>query len=423
MRVLFPAARHDRFAHSLGVFFLGNYAFQNLKNNSSKVYHFSDDQWTGYQTTFEIACLLHDCGHSPLSHTFEHYYTANREPIIQGEIKSYFDDYQNFDDEYNKCGASSHEKISALILLKTYKEKIDDLGGDPQLAARMILGLTYKAGSSFELKFKNRLIRLLNGSVLDVDSLDYIQRDTWASGVSNVNIDYQRLLSSLSIRPDENGHPRLFLTKHAFSVLQSIIQGRNFLYKWITSHHIVLYEQELLNKSIEYLNSFYSDSFCRTVFSIDSFYSLQKLGEYEFFLPTDDDIFSILKKHMSSSEEIKELFSRQYRYKALWKTSFEFESIFKNITKENRLQIITAIKEGALNEKFGEGTVIVLEAKPKLKNLKNNEFFVKIDDNNFDVSSAVSKEQEDLNYFIIYSLKNSSFSKTEIINECLKFQD
>lgn len=45
MRVLYPSARHDRFIHSLGTFYLGNKAINCLRNNLRSDY---DDGKTDY---------------------------------------------------------------------------------------------------------------------------------------------------------------------------------------------------------------------------------------------------------------------------------------------------------------------------------------------------------------------------------------
>lgn len=78
IRSIFPSARHDRFIHSLGVFHIG----QMISNHLEK-------EWTNWGIaearksiivqSYLIACLLHDVGHAPFSHTFEHYYGNHKD--------------------------------------------------------------------------------------------------------------------------------------------------------------------------------------------------------------------------------------------------------------------------------------------------------------------------------------------------------
>lgn len=100
MRPLFPAARHNRFIHSLGVYHLGKCAFAEFRKNAERqlkndgvnvgadgrdTAHSShlresdcealaDQWWNKYGLLFSLACLLHDCAHAPFSHTYEFFY-------------------------------------------------------------------------------------------------------------------------------------------------------------------------------------------------------------------------------------------------------------------------------------------------------------------------------------------------------------
>lgn len=64
--------------------------------------------------------------------------------------------------------------------------------------ARMIMGLKYDDWHP-ERQIRNCFIELLNGKNFDVDKLDYIVRDTQMSGINNISLDVDRLVSSLCI--------------------------------------------------------------------------------------------------------------------------------------------------------------------------------------------------------------------------------
>lgn len=241
MRSLYPAARHDRFIHSLGVYWLGQQAFQYFRLNSqnelleSETKILTDEWWNRQEILFCLACLLHDCAHAPFSHTLENMYIMRQKTITEklsseleenskiGEL-----DYellekcgieQEFRDDFlQKNGAvyrgigAPHEKMSSYYVIKEYRDAIKNickkmLGEDIEdkdiiFIVRMIIGCTYK-NSDTEKSVKNCIISMLNSSSIDVDGLDYIVRDAYMSGIDNFNIDYQRLLSSFTVIPVE----------------------------------------------------------------------------------------------------------------------------------------------------------------------------------------------------------------------------
>lgn len=77
MRSLYPAARHDRFIHSLGVYWLGKQVFAYFRQNTQNVFlenekeELTESWWNRQEILFSLACLLHDCAHAPFSHTLE----------------------------------------------------------------------------------------------------------------------------------------------------------------------------------------------------------------------------------------------------------------------------------------------------------------------------------------------------------------
>jgi HD superfamily phosphohydrolase len=357
MRVLYPSARHDRFIHSLGTFHLGSIAFDalehNVKNRPDNQLNFDDAQWQIWRHTFRIACLLHDCGHSPFSHTFEEYYDRN--PLIKlSTILAKAANKENDQSAISTLPTTPHEIISAIFVLNNFKDAISKVDSkiDPVLVARMITGWDYPQKNTNEQKIESCLIRLLNGRAIDVDKLDYIIRDTWASGCDNTAIDIQRLLNAVSIGTFDDGLVLSF-EKSALSVIESVVNARNYLYRWIYSHHKVVYDTWLLERAVKSLYEEFQfkkgtdddkkkrdtekDEFLSNLFSIEAIESPKTIDDRTLYLLSDGDIIHYLKKWASlrPESEAYEWISRKHVRKTLWKSYAEYCQIFPRIATED----------------------------------------------------------------------------------------
>jgi len=241
MKVLFPAGKHDRFSHSLGVFHLGSIAVDALLKNFLDNSHWKirsdktrDVFWAKNKLLFLIACLLHDIGHAPFSHSLERFYEFDVDNDRISDLMKLLD--IDFGSETGAettalYTAKEHERMSSFLLLQRdgiwrkriksildelkgyypkYTEEIyeehrvepptinsDELDKDIQFIARMILGVKY-VDYHPEMQIRNCFIELLNGN-FDVDKLDYTIRDTVMSGIGNITLDIERLLTSLTI--------------------------------------------------------------------------------------------------------------------------------------------------------------------------------------------------------------------------------
>ena len=383
MRVLYPCAHHDRFAHSMGVFHLGGMAFHYLRRNSADNVKLDIKTWDRLKATFRIACLLHDCGHAPFSHTFEKYYDlkSRLDPVLMRKMHG-----AAFRQDYEHCSPNPHEKASAIILLARYAPAIKKHGADPKLAARMIIGCLHRGPKNIQEKIENCLIQLLNGKAFDVDKLDYTARDTWASGVNNSSIDIQRALAALRVRKHEDRYVLAF-GKSALSVIQSLLDGRNFLFQWIYAHHKVRYDQYLLKKAVEgvakQIKKSDSDSVLRDIFSIDIFDKPQKIGKFVLYQPTDGDLIHMMKCYRDKIPEADEWLSRHHSRKALWKTEAEYHAHFSTLDDDQRGTIQKRCEKhfkDFAQKKSIEGGFVILDEPPKLVSVKKNEIFVILDE-------------------------------------------
>jgi HD superfamily phosphohydrolase len=367
-RPLYPCAHHDRFIHSLGVYHLGRTSFEFIEKNSKEELKARRLNWDATKTNFEIACLLHDIGHAPFSHTFEGYYdTLKIDRLLTNKntipAKEWIEERNLFFKDYRDITKqpAPHEKMSAILILTEYYSTLVKIGGvNPFLIARMILGLEYSNATKEEHCFNNCFINLLNGDTIDVDKLDYYARDQWATGHVSKMLDFERLFSSMYIKKhDDSNKYDLCFHKRAIDDILTLIETKKMIAVSMHSHHIVKYDEYILTKAIlEVSNLIMKNKNQETIRKIISLKSLNKskahqVGIFRFQLLTDDDLIYILKYYMDQSPYAREWFNRDYRLKAVWKTFADYKYFFNDydeLQREKLFQNKNKIVEEFLKE-------------------------------------------------------------------------
>lgn len=333
MRSIYPCAHHDRFVHSLGTYHIGQQMFREIESSLKKRRQEKDaynlyeeirkielyaknnedspesDAWSTLRRSFELACLLHDCGHAPFSHTFEAYFYNDINTILKEmeglcktflkKINSWTTDRSRIAAEFvkdiKKAQPKKHELVSAWMVMnsKAFVDVIYDLKADPILMARMITGAKFVLNEEKdETRYKeknilNCFISLLNGHEIDADRLDYALRDKWASGLNSVNINSNRLTSSITLSKNEvDGNYVVCFKKQALPDLQVLIENKNYTSFWVFGHHKTEYQQDLLIKAVEKLAILFScDS--RDCMLMDSYLSFKNKKKQDSSLEYD----------------------------------------------------------------------------------------------------------------------------------------
>lgn len=357
-QALYPSALHNRFVHSLGVFYLGGKAIKYFKENISKeIPDCLNKNWEKIEKTFLAACLLHDVGHSPFSHTGEEYYNKGIVfgPALAkavGVSKYAFDsDYQprgenekysyNFlkDMKSSKNGTGKpHESMSALIGLELcHRLKIDI---DDDLFVRAIIGAKYHADvtpDQLDKAILNAIIELLNGDLIDVDKLDYVSRDSYVTGYSSMSLDLDRLLSSYTVCRMEDGTYRTAYKKGALSVIENVIYANDLERRWIQNHPTILYDCQLIDILLRQYDKYMREGSTgvATVFTKEALSPSGMPGlKKNLKLLCDDDIISYIKND-NTTRIGEQFFARNTRLKPLWKTEATFEHLVsKSLTAE-----------------------------------------------------------------------------------------
>lgn len=189
--LVYPGAVHTRMHHSLGACHLMNEALDVLK---SKGVHFTADECVSAR----LAILLHDVGHGPFSHALEH-------SLVTG---------------------ISHEHISRLVMERISKET----GGMLSTAIQI-----------FSHSYPRLYLHQLVSSQLDMDRMDYLNRDSFFTGVSEGVIGYDRILQMLTVRDEE-----LMVEQKAVHSVEKFIIARRLMYWQVYLHKTVLGAEMLI---------------------------------------------------------------------------------------------------------------------------------------------------------------------------------
>lgn len=246
---LYSSAVHNRFVHSLGVYYLGRMVAEVFLNSYEEVSTEKIPDIKEYLKVFELACLLHDVGHAPFSHTGEQFYLrkGDRGNLHASIIELTQDLALQEEIKQESYKAAAHELMSVIVSLQEFASLIPD--DKKSFFARCITGYKYVNEMDGKKGYLNCLIELLNSKIIDVDKMDYLIRDSYMTGYDTVAIDYMRLLNNICIK-GEKDKCRICYNKSALSVIENVVYAHDAERKWIQSHPTVLYEAYIIENMI-----------------------------------------------------------------------------------------------------------------------------------------------------------------------------
>lgn len=253
--LVYPGAVHTRLHHSLGAYHLMCNALAVLKGKGIPV---SEEEELGAK----LAILLHDVGHGPFSHALE-------QSLIE-----------NLD----------HELVSLQIM--------------QHLNAQMQGGLSLAIEIFTNVYPKKFLHQLVSGQ-LDVDRMDYLNRDSFFTGVSEGVIGYDRIIHMLTVHEGE-----LMVEEKGIYSIEKFLVARRLMYWQVYLHKTVVSAESMLVKIIDRARKIihqggklYSGSE-----SLDFFlsHSPQDPAKYldVFSRMDDNDILSALKNWMRECDPV-----------------------------------------------------------------------------------------------------------------------
>ncbi len=194
--LVYPGAHHTRFHHALGAMYLMQKAVQVLRFKGVEI---TEEEEEGLLA----AILLHDIGHGPFSHAMEH--------SIVKDVH--------------------HEDIS-LLFMEELNTKFN--------------GSLTTAIAIFKKEHAKTFLNQLVSSQLDMDRMDYLKRDSFYTGVSEGNINSQRLITMLNVVEKE-----LVVEEKGIYSVEKFLMARRFMYWQVYLHKTGLVAEQLLIRTLK----------------------------------------------------------------------------------------------------------------------------------------------------------------------------
>ena len=204
--LVYPGAEHSRFSHALGALHVAQRVTRQLKLDGRVA------------LDVKVAALLHDIGHGPFSHAWEHVFPG-----------------------------SDHERWGARIVLE-----------DPELHGALEAlapGLAETVRGFWHKTYRPAFARKLVSSQLDVDRLDYLLRDGHFSGAGYATYDLDWILHALAVEDVLTGEddPRDLVIdyRRGTYAVEQYLFARSYMYAQVYHHKTVRAAEWMLVKLFE----------------------------------------------------------------------------------------------------------------------------------------------------------------------------
>jgi HD superfamily phosphohydrolase len=273
--MVYPGATHSRFHHSLGAMHL---MYRSLEVLKSKGHVITDDECQAAV----LAILMHDLGHGPFSHALE--------KILAHGI--------------------SHEHISMLMMKNLQYEF-----GAP----------VAKAIEIFTDRYPKRFLHQLVSGQLDMDRLDYLNRDSFYTGVSEGVIGYDRIINMLDVHEGN-----IVVEEKGLYSIEKFLVARRLMYWQVYLHKTCIVADQMLKNAILRAKALNENTHAGISPQLKTFLTIDPVHDFSavldaFSMLDDSDILQALKCWMRCDDAVLKLLSTSIINRRLFKIEFTDE--------------------------------------------------------------------------------------------------
>ena len=298
---VYPTAEHSRFSHSLGVYEIVRRMVTEIKSLSVELNEYD-------KICVMLAGLLHDVGHGPFSHAFEH------------------------------VTKHSHEDYTAKIILGET--------GLNQVLTEVSPRLPEDIVSIIEHNHPNDILNQIISGQLDADRMDYLLRDSYFSATSYGQFDLERILRTMRVRKIDENKKALVVKYTGIHSVKDYIMARYQMYWQVYYHPVARSYEAVFIQLFNRLKDIFKDN--KEYFSdmkvLIPFLEKNVVSVEEYFKLDENSLLYCCSLIQDKDDEIAADLARRLQNRRLFE--------YVDYSEENLAQIKNMLKEQNLDEKY-----------------------------------------------------------------------
>ena len=298
---VYPTAEHSRFSHSLGVYEIVRRMVTEVKSLCVELTEYD-------KVCVMLAGLLHDVGHGPFSHAFEHITNHSHE-------------------EYTAKIILGNTELNAILRAVSEKLPLDIV-------------------SIIQHTHENDILNQIVSGQLDADRMDYLLRDSYFTATSYGQFDLERILRTMRVRKTAEGRKVIVVKYTGIHSVEDYIMARYQMY-WQVYYHPVARSYEAV--FIQLFNRL------KDIFKVDKdyfenmkvlipFLEKSEVSVEEYFKLDENSLLYCCALIQDKEDKIAADLARRLQNRNL------FEYVDYN--EENLAQIRNMLKENNLDERY-----------------------------------------------------------------------
>ena len=298
---VYPTAEHSRFSHSLGVYEIVRRMVTEVKSLCIELTEYE-------KVCVMLAGLLHDVGHGPFSHAFEHVTNHSHE-------------------EYTAKIILGNTELNTI--LRSVSEKL------PQDIVSII-----------QHTHENDILNQIVSGQLDADRMDYLLRDSYFTATSYGQFDLERILRTMRVRKTAEGRKVIVVKYTGIHSVEDYIMARYQMY-WQVYYHPVArsYEAVFIQLFNRLKDIFKGDKdYFEDIKVLIPFLEKSEVSVDEYFKLDENSLLYCCALIQDKEDKIAADLARRLQNRKL------FEYVDYN--EENLAQIKNMLKENNLDERY-----------------------------------------------------------------------